>query len=38
VKRAFENTKASYQKNGVWPWEPNSGATFRVRHIEPGPI
>ena len=38
VKQAFENTKASYQANGVWPWEPNSGVTFRARCTEPGTI
>jgi hypothetical protein len=38
VKQAFENTKASYRENGVWPWEPNSGVTFRARRTEPGSI
>jgi hypothetical protein len=38
MQKAFDATRAYYEKNGVWPWEPESGAFLRIMRTAPGPI
>ncbi|MGA8539803.1 MAG: DUF3800 domain-containing protein [Terriglobales bacterium] len=38
VRMTFERTKAYHAEHGIWPWEPETGAYWRVVPAEPGAV
>jgi hypothetical protein len=38
TKTAFERTKAYHTEHGIWPWDLESGAYWRVLRTDPGTV